>query len=201
MTRPDLEFWVFWADAAVLALRPQRRDAEIPWSSSTETAGCTATDHRRRDGRTCGGARRSRGSGSDVRNRNAAPRVQPTVSRANLFGSDRSAEAVATADSRLGGSATIRRCELDGLDYAPGTFDRVLTNLPWGDQTPIRGPVYTTGISKLLDCVADDGSIVLLTSRRDLLEPTLRRLRARWSTTRVLVQGTWASIYVVGTKQ
>ena len=196
----DLEFWVFWADAAVLALRLSdetlkyrgRLPPKLPGALRPTIAAAMVEL-------------------ADVQDTHAV--LDPMCGtgtlllecsrrfpRADLFGSDRSAEAVATADGRLGGSATIRRCELDELDFAPGTFDRILTNLPWGDQTPIRGPVYTTGISKLFDCIADNGCIVLLTSRRDLLEPTLRRLRARWTTTRVLVQGTWASIYVV-TKQ
>ena len=193
----DLEFWVFWADAAVLALRLSdktlkyrgRRPPELPGALRPTIAAAMVELAHVQDGHAvldpmCG-------TGT----------VLLECSRrfpgASLFGSDRSAEAVATAKARLGGGATIRRCELDALDYAPGTFDRIVTNLPWGDQTSIRGPVYTKGVSSLLDCVVDDGVVVLLTSRQDLLEPTLRRLRARWTTTRVLVQGTWASIYVV----
>ena len=193
----DLEFWVFWADAAVLALRLSdqtlkyrgRRPPELPGALRPTIAAAMVELADVQDGQAvldpmCG-------TGT----------VLLECSRrfpgASLFGADQSAEAATTATGRLGGKATIRRCELDALDYAPGTFDRVVTNLPWGDQTPIRGPVYTKGVAKLLDCVADDGMVVLLTSRRDLLEPTLRRLRARWKTTRVLVQGTWAWIYVV----
>ena len=193
----DLEFWVLWADAAVLALRLSdktlkyrgRRPPELPGALRPTIAAAMVELADVQDGQAvldpmCGTgtlllecSRRFPGAG--------------------LFGFDRSAKAVATATGRLGRTATIRRRELDELDYAPGTFDRIVTNLPWGDQTPIRGPVYTKGVAKLFDCVADDGVVVLLTSRRDLLEPTLRRLRARWKTTRVLVQGTWASIYVV----
>ncbi|MDE0193065.1 MAG: methyltransferase domain-containing protein [Gammaproteobacteria bacterium] len=193
----DLEFWVFWADAAVLALRLSdktlkyrgRRPPELPGALRPTIAAAMVELADVRDGQAvldpmCG-------TGTLLLE------CSRRFPGASLFGSDRSAEAVATATGRLGRTATIRRCELDELDFAPGTFDRVVTNLPWGDQTPIRGPVYTTGVAKLLDCVADDGVVVLLTSRRDLLEPTLRRFRARWKATRVLVQGTWASIYVV----
>lgn len=193
----DLEFWVFWADAAVLALRLSdktlkyrgRRPPELPGALRPTIAAAMVELADVQDGQAvldpmCG-------TGTLLLE------CSRRFPGASLFGSDRSAEAVATATGRLGRTATIRRRELDELDYAPGTFDRIVTNLPWGDQTPIRGPVYTTGVSKLLDCVSDDGVVVLLTSRRDLLEPTLRRFRARWKATRVLVQGTWASIYVV----
>ncbi|MDE0659012.1 MAG: methyltransferase domain-containing protein [Gammaproteobacteria bacterium] len=193
----DLEFWVFWADYAVLALRLSdrtlkyrgRRPPELPGALRPTIAAAMVELADVQDGHAvldpmCG-------TGTLLLE---CTRRFP---RADLFGSDRSDEAVATAKGRLGGNATIRRCELDELDHAPGTFHRVVTNLPWGDQTPIQGSVYAAGVSKLLDCITDDGVAVLLTSRRELLEPTLRRLRARWKTTRVLVQGTWASIYVV----
>ena len=193
----DLEFWVFWADAAVLALRLSdrtlkyrgRRPPELPGALRPTIAAAMVELADVQDGHAvldpmCG-------TGTLLLE------CSRRFPGARLFGSDRSAEAVITAKGRLGGKATIRRCELDELDYLPGTFDRVVTNLPWGGQTPIRGSVYTKGVCELLDCVADDGVVVLLTSRRDLLEPRLRRLRARWKTTRVLVQGTWASIYVV----
>ncbi|MCY3839989.1 MAG: methyltransferase domain-containing protein [Gammaproteobacteria bacterium] len=196
----DLEFWVLWADTAVLALRLSDKTLKYRGGRPPERPGALRP--------TIAAAMVEL---ADVRDGHAV--LDPMCGTgtlllecsrrfpgASLFGSDQSTEAVATAKGRLGGRATIRRCKLEDLDDAPGTFDRVVTNLPWGDQTPIRGPVYTTGVSKLLDCVSDDGVVVLLTSRRDLLEPTLRRFRARWKTTRVLVQGTWASIYVV-TKQ
>ena len=196
----DLEFWVLWADTAVLALRLSDKTLKYRGGRPPERPGALRP--------TIAAAMIEL---ADVRDGHAV--LDPMCGTgtlllecsrrfpgASLFGSDRSAEAVTTAKGRLGAKATIRRCELDELHHAPGTFDRILTNLPWGDQTPIRGPVYTRGVSKLLDCIGDDGAAVVLTSRRDLLEPTLRRLRARWKTTRVLVQGTWASIYVV-TKQ
>ena len=193
----DLEFWVFWADVAVLALRLSdktlkyrgRRPPERPGALRPTIAAAMVELADVQDGHAvldpmCG-------TGTLLLE------CSRRFPRAVLFGSDRSAEAVEAAKGRLGASATIRRCALGELDDPPGTFDRVVTNLPWGGQTPVRGPVYTKGVSKLLDCVADDGLVVLLTSRRDLLEPTLRRLRASWKTTRVLVQGTWALIYVV----
>ena len=193
----DLEFWVFWADVAVLALRLSdktlkyrgRRPPERPGALRPTIAAALVELADVQDGHAvldpmCG-------TGTLLLE------CSRRFPRAVLFGSDHSAEAVEAAKGRLGASATIRRCALGELDDAPGTFDRVVTNLPWGGQTPVRGPVYTKGVAKLLDCVADDGLVVLLTSRRDLLEPTLRRLRATWKTTRVLVQGTWALIYVV----
>jgi hypothetical protein len=72
-----------------------------------------------------------------------------------------------------------------------------LANLPWGKQVPVRAGVYEAGLARMLDLVVDGGRVVLLTPRRDLLEPTLRRLGARWSATPVRVLGTWASIYMV----
>ena len=193
----DLEFWVFWADVVLLALRlsdktlkyrgrkpPERPGALRPTIAAAMVELADVEDGHAVLDPMCGTGTLLQECGSRFHG-------------ARLFGSDQSADAVATARQRLGERATIRRCELDELDYAPGTFDRVMTNLPWGGQTPIRGPVYTKGVAKLLDWVVDDGVVVLLTPRRDLLEPTLRRLGARWTGTRVLVQGTWASIYVV----
>ena len=116
---------------------------------------------------------------------------------ATFFGSDKSQEAIEMATERLNGKAAIRRCELADLDYAYGRFDRIVSNFPWGKQLGIEAAVYKTNIGRLFDWISDDGSIVLLTARRDLLEPTLRKLRASWKTTSVLVQGTWASIYVI----
>ena len=114
-----------------------------------------------------------------------------------LVGSDQSRSAVAMATSRLDGKAIFQQVSLDNLDHLSGTFDRVITNLPWGRQTSAQGDVYDVGITKLLDWVTGTGLVVTLTSRRDLIEPTLRKLGARWTSTRVLVQGTWASIYVI----
>ena len=193
----DLEFWVFWADVVLLALRlsdktlkyrgrepPQRPGALRPTIAAAMVELAAIRDGQAVLDPMCG-------TGTLLFE------CSLQFPKASLVGSDQSADATATARRRLGDRAAIRRCELDELDHAPGTFDRVLTNLPWGGQTPIRGPVYTKGVSKLLDWVVDDGVVVLLTPRRDLLEPTLRRLGARWTRTRVLVQGTWASIYVV----
>lgn len=193
----DLEFWVLWADTAVLALRLSdrtlkyrgRRPPELPGALRPTIAAAMVELADVQDGQAvldpmCG-------TGTLLLE------CSRRFPGADLYGSDQSAEAIETAKGRLGDSATIRRGELEDLDYPPGTFDRIVTNLPWGDQTRIRGPVYSKGVAKLLDCVADDGVVVLLTSRRDLLEPTLRRLHAKWKNTRALVQGTWASIYVV----
>lgn len=193
----DLEFWVFWADVVLLALRLSdktlkyrgRKPPERPGALRPTIAAAMVELAAVKDGHAvldpmCGTGTLLLECGS-------------RFPQARLFGTDQSGDAAATARQRLGERAAIERSELDELDYAPGTFDRVLTNLPWGGQTPIQGPVYTRGVSKLLDWVAGDGVVVLLTPRRDLLEPTLRRLDTRWTATRVLVQGTWASIYVV----
>ena len=117
--------------------------------------------------------------------------------KSKVFGSDESADAVSIAKRRLGEKASIRQCTVADLPYDPGTFDRVMANLPWGRQVPVRAGVYEAGLVRMLDLVVDGGRAVLLTPRRDLIEPTLRRLRARWSATPVRVLGTWASIYVV----
>ena len=193
----DLEFWVFWADAVLLALRlsdrtlkyrgrkpPERPGALRPTIAAAMVELAAVKDSHAVLDPMCGTGTLLLECGLRF----------PQVS---LFGSDQSADAAATARARLGERAAIQASEIEELDYAPRTFDRVLTNLPWGGQTPIQGPVYTKGVSKLLDWVADDGVVVLLTPRRDLLEPTLRRLNTRWTATRVLVQGTWAAIYVV----
>lgn len=192
-----LEFWVFWADVVVLTLRLSdktlkyrgRKPPDTPGALRPTIAAAMIELAAIENGHTvldpmCG-------TGTLLLE------CSLRFPQACLIGSDQSATATAAARERLGDRAAIERCEIDELDYAPGTFDRVVTNLPWGGQTPIRGPVYTKGVAKLLDWVADDGVVVLLTPRRDLLEPTLRRLDTRWTTTRVLVQGTWASIYVV----
>ena len=192
-----LEFWVFWADVVVLTLRLSdktlkyrgRKPPERPGALRPTIAAAMVELAAIKNGHTvldpmCG-------TGTLLLE------CSLRSPRASLVGSDQSAAATAAARERLGEKAAIERCEIDELDYAPGMFDRVLTNLPWGGQTPIRGPVYTKGVAKLLDWVADDGVVVLLTPRRDLLEPTLRKLGARWTGTRVLVKGTWASIYVV----
>ena len=115
---------------------------------------------------------------------------------ARFLGSDKSAEATALATQRLEGRARIRQCDLSRLDYEPGSFDRIVSNLPWGKQFEVEDALYTESIARVFDWIVDDGIVVLLTPRRDLLESTLRRLRAKWITTSVLVQGTWASIYV-----
>lgn len=192
-----LEFWVFWADVVVLTLRLSdktlkyrgRKPPNTPGALRPTIAAAMIKLAAIKNGHTvldpmCG-------TGTLLLE------CSLRFPQASLIGSDQSATATAAARERLGDRAAIERCEVDELDYAPGTFDRVVTNLPWGGQTPIRGPVYTKGVAKLLDWVADDGVVVVLTPRRDLLEPTLRRLDTRWTTTRVLVQGTWASIYVV----
>ena len=114
-----------------------------------------------------------------------------------FFGSDKSQEAIEMATRRLHGKAIIRRSELADLDYERGTFDRIVSNFPWGKQLDVATAIYTKNVARLFDWIGDDGTIVLLTPRRDLLEPTLRNLRAKWKTTSVLVQGTWASIYVI----
>ena len=115
----------------------------------------------------------------------------------NFFGSDKSQEAIDMATEILNGKAVIRRCGLADLDYENGKFDRIISNLPWGKQLDVETAVYTKNVARLFDWMSDDGMIVLLTPRRDLLEPTLRKLRAKWKATNVLVQGTWASIYVI----
>ena len=97
---------------------------------------------------------------------------------------------MAIATKRLGDKASIRRCAFDNLPHTQGSFDRLITNLPWGKQVPVQQDLYNAGLARMLDWVADDGMVVRLTPRRDLLEPSLRRLRARRSATSVRVLGT-----------
>ena len=193
----DLEFWVFWARAATLALRlsdesfkyrgrpPPRRAAALRPTVAAAMVELAQID----DGHVvvdplCGtGTLLLEGS---LRHPNA-----------RFVGSDRSAEATALACQRLGDRAEIRHCELTALKYAPASFDRVISNLPWGRQFKVGDALYTNGIATMFDWTTDGGLLVLLTPRSDLIEPTLRRLRAKWKTTRVLVQGRWASIYVI----
>ena len=193
----DLEFWVFWTKSASLLLRlsderlkyrsqrpPELRAALRPTiaAAMVELAGM-------RDGHTvldpmCG-------TGTLLLECSAR------FPKSKVFGSDESAAAVSIAKRRLGGKASIRQCAVNDLSHDPGTFDRVMANLPWGKQVPVRAGVYDAGLARMMDLVIDGGRVILLTPRRDLLEPTLRRLRARWSATPVRVLGTWASIYVV----
>ena len=193
----DLEFLVFWTKSASLLLRlsderlkyrsrppPELRAALRPTiaAAMVELAGM-------RDGHTvldpmCG-------TGTLLLECSAR------FPKSKVFGSDESASAVSMAKRRLGEKASIRQCAVNDLPHDVGTFDRVMANLPWGKQVPVRAGVYEAGLARMLDLVVDGGRVVVLTPRRDLLEPTLRRLGARWSATPVRVLGTWASIYVV----
>lgn len=193
----DLEFWVFWARAATLALRlsdesfkyrgrppPQRAAALRPTVAAAMVELAEIADGHAVLDPLCGtGTLLLEGS---LRYPNA-----------RFVGSDRSSEATALAARRLGDRAEIRQCELTALKHEPASFDRVISNLPWGRQFKIGDALYTTGIETMLDWTAGGGLLVLLTPRSDLIEPTLRRLQARWKTTRVLVQGSWASIHVI----
>ena len=193
----DLEFWVFWSNEVSLTLRlsdqtlkyrnrtpPKRPGALRPTVAAAMVELAGLEDAQSILDPFCG-------TGTVL------AECQRRFEGLELSGSDQSAGAIRTATARLGEQATIRQAGIDELDYAPCSFDRILTNLPWGRQTPVRGRVYTTGVAKLLHWVAQDGRVVALTTRRDLLEPTLRRSQARWTRTPVLVQGTWASIYVI----
>ena len=193
----DLEFWVFWAKSASLLLRlsderlkyRSRRPPELRAALRPTIAAAMVELADMRDGHTvldpmCG-------TGTLLLECGAR------FSKSKVFGSDESADAVSIARRRLGEKASIRQCAIDDLPHDPGTFDRVMANLPWGKQVPVGAGVYQAGLARMLDLVVDGGRVVLLTPRRDLLEPTLRRLRARWSATPVRVLGTWASIYVV----
>ena len=193
----DLEFWVFWSNNVSLMFRlsdktlkyrskepPKLRAALRPTIAAAMVQLANLDDNHTVLDPFCG-------TGTLLLE------CRSQFPKARLSGSDQSSEAVATAAKRLGGNASIRRAALDELTHAPGAFDRILTNLPWGKQVPIQDDVYSAGVAQMLDWVVDDGMVVLLTPRSDLLEPTLRRLRARWSTTRVLVQGIRASIYAV----
>ena len=192
----DLEFWVFWSGCATLSLRlsdetfkyrgrpPPRRVAALRPTIAAAMIELAKLDvaHVVLDPM-CG-------TGTLL--------LEPSLRypNARFLGSDKSAEATALATRRLEGRARIRQCELGRLDYEPGSFDRIVSNLPWGKQFEVEDALYTEGVARLSDWIVDDGIVVLLTPRRDLLESTLRRLRAKWITTSVLVQGTWASIHV-----
>ncbi len=193
----DLEFWVFWTKTASLLLRlsderlkyRSRRPPEFRAALRPTIAAAMVELAQMSDGQTvldpmCG-------TGTLLLE------CSTRFPQSKVFGSDESTDAVSIAKSRLGGKASIRQCALDDLPHDAGTFDRVMANLPWGKQVPVRPGVYEAGLARMLDLVVDGGRVVLLTPRRDLLEPTLRRLRARWSATPVRVLGTWASIYVV----
>lgn len=193
----DLEFWVFWTRVATLALRlsdesfkyrgrppPQRAAALRPTVAAAMVELAEIDDGQVVVDPLCGtGTLLLEGS---LRYPNA-----------EFLGSDRSSEATALARRRLGGRAEIRQCELTALSYEQGYFDRVISNLPWGRQFKVGDALYTEGIARMFGWTADGGILVLLTPRRDLIEPTLLTLRARWKTTRVLVQGRWTSIYVI----
>ena len=193
----DLEFWVFWTKTASLLLRlsderlkyRSQRPPEFRAALRPTIAAAMVELADMRDGHTvldpmCG-------TGTLLSECSAR------FPKSRVFGSDESADAVSIAKRRLGEKASIGQSALDDLPHDAGTFDRVLANLPWGKQVPVGADVYEAGLERMLDLVVDGGRVVLLTPRRDLLEPTLRRLRARWSATPVRVLGTWASIYVV----
>ena len=201
----DLEFWVFWTKSASLMLRlsderlkyRSRRPPELRAALRPTIAAAMVELAGVRDGHTvldpmCG-------TGTLLLECSAR------FPKSNVFGSDESADAVSIAKRRLGEKASMRRpekasirqCTVADLPYDPGTFDRVMANLPWGKQVPVRAGVYEAGLVRMMELVVDGGRVVLLTPRRDLIEPTLRRLPARWSATPVRVLGTWASIYVV----
>lgn len=193
----DLEFWVFWARDATLGLRlsdesfkyrgrppPQRAAALRPTVAAAMVELAEIHDGHAVLDPLCGtGTLLLEGS---LRCPNA-----------RFVGSDRSSEATALACRRLGDRAEIRQCELTALNYEPASFDRVISNLPWGRQFKVGDALYTDGIATMLDWTTGGGLLVLLTPRSDLIEPTLRRLRARWKSTRVRVQGRWASIHVI----
>ncbi len=192
-----LELWVFWSDSATLTLRlsdetfkyrgrypPQRIAALRPTIAAAMIELAELADGHSVLDPMCG-------TGTLL--------LEAYLRYPNgiFFGSDKSREAIEMATQRLDGRAVIRRSELADLDYERGTFDRIVSNFPWGKQLDVATAVYTKNVARLFDWIGDDGAIVLLTPRRDLLEPTLRKLRAKWKTTNVLVQGTWASIYVI----
>ena len=193
----DLEFWVFWSDDISLMLRlsdetlkyrsqapPKLRAALRPTIAAAMVELSKMKSNHAVLDPLCGTGTLLAECGARFPD-------------AKLFGSDISPDAVAIATKRLGDKASIRRCEFDNLPHTQGSFDRIITNLPWGKQVPVQQDLYNAGLARMLDWVVDDGMVVLLTPRRDLLEPSLRRLRARWSATSVRVLGTWASIYVV----
>ena len=193
----DIEFWVYWSKDVTLALRLSDRTLKyrnqeppkLPGALRPTVAAAMVELAKLEDGYKvldplCG-------SGTIL------DECRRQFDSLTLVGSDQSRSAVAMATSRLDGKAIFQQVSLDNLDHLSGTFDRVITNLPWGRQTSAQGDVYDVGITKLLDWVTGTGLVVTLTSRRDLIEPTLRKLGARWTSTRVLVQGTWASIYVI----
>ena len=192
-----LELWVFWSDSATLTLRlsdetfkyrgrhpPLRVAALRPTIAAAMIELAEFDDTHSVLDPMCG-------TGTLLLE---AYRRYPN---GTFFGSDKSQEAIEMATRRLHGKAIIRRSELADLDYERGTFDRIVSNFPWGKQLDVATAIYTKNVARLFDWIGDDGTIVLLTPRRDLLEPTLRNLRAKWKTTSVLVQGTWASIYVI----
>lgn len=193
----DLEFWVFWTKSASLLVRlsderlkyrsrrpPELRAALRPTIAAAMVELAGVRDGHRVLDPMCG-------TGTLLLECSAR------FPKSKVFGSDESADAVSIAKRRLGEKASIRQCAVNDLPHDRETFDRVMANLPWGKQVPVRASVYEAGLARMLDLVVDGGRVVLLTPRRDLVEPTLHRLGARWSATPVRVLGTWASIYVV----
>ena len=186
----DLEFWVFWSDDISLMLRlsdetlkyrsqapPKLRAALRPTIAAAMVELSQMKSNYAVLDPLCG-------TGTLLAECGAR------FPAAKLFGSDKSPDAVVIATKRLGDKASIRQCAFDNLPHTQGSFDRLITNLPWGKQVPVQQDLYNAGLARMLDWVADDGMVVRLTPR-DLLEPSLRRLRARWSATSVRVLGTW----------
>ena len=192
-----LEFWVLWSNAATLTLRlsdrrfkyrglppPERAAALRPTIAAAMIKLADIRDGQRVLDPMCG-------SGTIL--------LEGTsyCANAEFFGSDVSSEAVQMANYRLKGRASVQQCALDKLEYSSSSFNRIITNLPWGKQLAVNRRMYTQSVKSMLSWVDDTGKLVLLTSQTDLLESTLARLGTKWSTTRVLVQGTWATIYLV----
>ena len=126
----DLEFWVFWSGSATLSLRlsdetfkyrgrpPPRRVAALRPTIAAAMIELAKLDvaHVVLDPM-CG-------TGTLL--------LEPSLRypNARFLGSDKSAEATALATQRLEGRARIRQCDLGRLDYEPGSFDRIVSNLP-----------------------------------------------------------------------
>lgn len=99
----------------------------------------------------------------------AVRRREPT---ALVVGADHDPQAIAIAKRNAGRSANLTRGKAEALPLAPGSVDRIVTNLPFGKQVGshrANRTLYPAVLSEIDRVLAPDGRAVLLTEDKRLL--------------------------------